>query len=118
MSEDVKVEKHHRAYGVVPEVAFEHHGVKVRIGDGGPFYDWSEEATKEEFPTGYYQSVVQIDMPKEDGGILKAEVPLIFDRFHNHDMSEAARKKARIKAAEKAAIQILDDYEQQRRTNH
>lgn len=101
-----KLERHHIAREHKPHGKFSYKGYEVALSDGGPYTDPRKIM---EYPNGWYEASYTIFF----AGQPLFESWLEFEGFHDLNLTEDGRKRARINSAKKVAFRIIDDWESQ-----
>lgn len=99
MKDNAKLERHFQHHEHKPVERFQYKGMEVYLSEGGPFFD-----NKIEFPLGYYETAYAIG----GGEKILFYMPLLFDYMHDIQMSNTARRDARIMAARNTALEHID----------
>jgi hypothetical protein len=99
MKDNAKLEKHFQHHEHNPVERFQYKDMEIFISEGGPYFD-----NKFEFPLGYYESAYAIGANET----ILFYMPLIFDYMHEIQMTNDARRNARIMTARNTAIEHID----------
>lgn len=95
-----KAERYFRNHLLRPAATYESDGVKLLIGEGGPYYDRPSE-----YPEGYYCAAFFVMKGEKCMGFM----PMEFSGVHDAAvMTDAARRAGRVNAAAQAGMRFVE----------
>jgi len=111
MSLSNDLQRHDAVHKATPDHSYHYRDVKIAISDGGPYYEWTEEATQAEYPLGWYGTKFVAFVPQEgkSNPLLVGQVGY-YSVTHDHDRTDAGKKDVRIRKTKKQANDFVDKY--------